>query len=682
MNILKKKSILLFLPLIALAVFLYPHPTHAAWSLVGFAYDSIKQGIAGLLYNIVLMPLVWFLSLAGTLVNYALQPDNLPITTSAFVLKGWEIMRDLTNMLFILVMLAIALDYILFNSVGVKRALPRLLLVALLINFSLPIAGVVIDFANVFTDFFMSRAGGANFTETMATKFGLASIFNMKEDFTLATGAQAIDGAITTTIFSIFYVSGTLFVFVALAIMFFIRYFYLSVLLIVLPLVLVTSILPQMGSHYRKWMDKFISWTMFAPAASFFLYLSMVFLDTQINDINTVLTEKGWASGIATQATTFIFAWMLIFMSLTTANKMGIAGASVAINTYNRGSRWAKGKASAGGGAAARWAGREASTRAGQIIQPEKLGGRAADIVAGIPLVGGMASRGVRGLGMKAEGAMIKKPAQLTNEEKTKYATYTGTDLLREAESFMNDKSAASKAKSAALYEMAANKGKLKILKEDGTLDEAKTNELVKRAYSISKKHGNKPAMEAIMKANPVVYQEIAQEEWEGMAREGKLAGDAYDIKTRQLIQGRRRDSGETFEDARNKAFEKMSGTDFENLKGMWDKKTTKVFLMSGVMGTNHIKMAAGANDNSFLNNLSSNLNDLTDNEIEFLINKNPSLINSLEKTGNITDIVATQTLREKIDAIRNKKTAGGAGGAKSGNTSNTPPKPPIGFRV
>jgi len=66
---------------------------------------------------------------------------------------------------------------------SVKRALPTLLLVALLINFSLPIAGILIDFANVFTQFFLSKVtsqytSGTGFTEALANNLSLANVFD------------------------------------------------------------------------------------------------------------------------------------------------------------------------------------------------------------------------------------------------------------------------------------------------------------------------------------------------------------------------------------------------------------------------------------------------------------------------------------------------------------------------
>src|SRR3989344_4866247 len=133
-----------------------------AISLEGMAGD-LMRGVAfwtlgNLIYGLILVPLGWLLGIAGTFAEWMLQPAY--IINSTVVQIGWGVTRDLAHMFFILILLGIALDYILFQSFGVKHALPMLIVVALLINFSLPIAGIFIDFANVFSNFFISKITG------------------------------------------------------------------------------------------------------------------------------------------------------------------------------------------------------------------------------------------------------------------------------------------------------------------------------------------------------------------------------------------------------------------------------------------------------------------------------------------------------------------------------------------
>src|SRR3989344_988128 len=118
---------------------------------------AIIWAFTTVLYGILIF-IGWLLGIAGLFADWMIQPAY--IINSTVVQIGWGVTRDLANMLFILILLGIALDYILFQSFGVKRALPTLIVVALLINFSLPIAGIFIDFANVFSDFFITKVTG------------------------------------------------------------------------------------------------------------------------------------------------------------------------------------------------------------------------------------------------------------------------------------------------------------------------------------------------------------------------------------------------------------------------------------------------------------------------------------------------------------------------------------------
>ena len=83
-------------------------------------------------------------------------------------------MRDVANMFFVVVFLIIAFGTILGEGLAqnyhYKKALPRLLIMAILINFSKTIAGLFIDFSQVIMMTFVngfSQAAGGNFLEVL-----------------------------------------------------------------------------------------------------------------------------------------------------------------------------------------------------------------------------------------------------------------------------------------------------------------------------------------------------------------------------------------------------------------------------------------------------------------------------------------------------------------------------------
>jgi len=85
---------------------------------------------------------------------------NEPVVT-----YGWTIVRDLCNMFFILILLVIAFAAILrIESYQWKKTLPKLIIMAVLINFSKTLCGLAIDFAQVIMLTFLNGVnGGANF---------------------------------------------------------------------------------------------------------------------------------------------------------------------------------------------------------------------------------------------------------------------------------------------------------------------------------------------------------------------------------------------------------------------------------------------------------------------------------------------------------------------------------------
>jgi hypothetical protein len=69
---------------------------------------------------------------------------------NGFILKGWEIVRDLTNILFIFMLLWIAIQTVLsIEKNSYKKAIPALLIAALIVNFSLFATRVIIDIGNI-----------------------------------------------------------------------------------------------------------------------------------------------------------------------------------------------------------------------------------------------------------------------------------------------------------------------------------------------------------------------------------------------------------------------------------------------------------------------------------------------------------------------------------------------------
>ncbi len=494
-TILKKKKVFLLLALVVVGFAFSAQGARAGWN------DNWFNEILSLLLFPILESLALILSWVAEITNWAMQPS--PITRSPFVLAGFKATLDFANSLFILILLGIALDFILFNSFGVKRALQKLLIIALLINFSIPIAGVVLDFANIISAHFLASVSNTNggFTGAIAQSVGLTNIF---DDGTLhkvidPTAAKATQNSFINILFSIGLLCGMIFTFLALAAMFLIRTGYISVLLILLPIALVLSAFPPTSNHFSKWMSKFMQWVMFAPAATFFLYLSMLLL---IETENNGILSMGGSGLIEPESPTYvilryIIVWGLMLMSLTVAQSMGITGASTAKAMWSKGTKWARGKAYGAAKTGAAAAGR----KVGAAENLEKL---ASGLQKSGIIGSGFAASKIRGVAAKTKTATEQREA-LTTQEKAKFEALSDEALLGEYNTYHDSIIPGKKAKANGIAViLSQRKGNaLTVKRADGTVDETATTTLRQAAYDNAKAHGNKAAMDTLTEKDP-----------------------------------------------------------------------------------------------------------------------------------------------------------------------------------
>ncbi len=91
-----------------------------------------------------------FMGIAGAFFDIAIEYNFHSLGNSKAVQIGWTISRDVANVFFILILLIIAIATILrVGSYNAKALLPKLIVIALLINFSLVFSYFIVDFTNV-----------------------------------------------------------------------------------------------------------------------------------------------------------------------------------------------------------------------------------------------------------------------------------------------------------------------------------------------------------------------------------------------------------------------------------------------------------------------------------------------------------------------------------------------------
>ncbi len=262
------------------------------------------------IYNVFFVTASKFMMAGGVLLDFmmafSISPD---VYNTKFVTEGWELARDLVNMLFIFILLFIAIATILqLQNYNIKALLAKLIIAALLINFSLFIARVVVDAGNITASFF--HEGVANSPSVYAEKMlnmnnpsfkmvipknfseGLAS--QMQPQF-LFNGPENL-GSVEVEDLIIIYIAGTIlavlaaFVFFSVAFVFLSRVIALWLLMILAPFAFLAMVLPgKAGSYAKQWWSELFGKSFCIAVFMFFLWVLALFY--QSNFVNNLVNS-------------------------------------------------------------------------------------------------------------------------------------------------------------------------------------------------------------------------------------------------------------------------------------------------------------------------------------------------------------------------------------------------------
>lgn len=199
------------------------------------------------------------------------------IDTDSGTYRGWSVMRNLANVVLVVVFLIIIFSQLTsfgINNYGIKKMLPRLVVAAILINVSFFVAQIAVDVSNILgvslqkimTDLPVFDANRTSFWSTGGGEGALTNVVGQ----VLAGGAISI-GAVTTVALAgagAAYFGGVglllmiiLSAVLAVAITFLIlaaRMALVVVLVVVAPLAFAAMVLPNTKNLYDKWQKMFV----------------------------------------------------------------------------------------------------------------------------------------------------------------------------------------------------------------------------------------------------------------------------------------------------------------------------------------------------------------------------------------------------------------------------------------
>ncbi len=458
--------------------------------LVSFLFLGVSNAIIG-----------WVTMPNFVTVSYT-RPDNL------IVQYGWTTVRDFTNLLFILVLVVIGIATALrIREYEVKRTIPRLIAVALLINFTPIVCGAIIDASNILMNFFLSAGSGgystminvlsnsANILISTIINFDVRNLFN----------GVLLFQALFLVAFN--FIAG--FVLLLFAVLLLLRHVALWILVILSPLAFFCWILPGTKSIWNKWWNQFIQWCFVGVGGAFFIYLSQVV--TQNATAGNLFAKPGEMIAVGSPtlrnqiSEALVFSVPLILLSIGAFTTMSTSAMGANIITKKAGQmlNWGKGKA--GGYARSTWQGFK---DAGKPIKGRVEGAarRRIDTIRQ-RMEGahwGKDQAGVKGKAKRVGAWTFRKIGEIIGEEMVPQNIAAKAKATEEGKKIEDkytfkkemEKAAGNIAKEIGLIEGALKSGKLKDFMKEGAIDQNK----IDRAFEDSVKFGFKDSTKAFNK--------------------------------------------------------------------------------------------------------------------------------------------------------------------------------------
>lgn len=218
--------------------------------LIQKALEQIKEGISTLFD--------WIKNALLNVINVG------TLTHNAGLVAAWKTFRDLVNIFFILVLIAIAFSNMLrvnLDAYGARALLPRLVFAVIAVNFSFLLVQIMVNFAYILSSPFLSKA--------------LGTLSNPPASGSLIDPSAGIGQFLITLLLVLVVLVG----FVILFFFFIVRILVIWLLAALSPLVFLFMVLPATRSLASMWWKNAIKWIFMAPVAFMILFVASEMLN-------------------------------------------------------------------------------------------------------------------------------------------------------------------------------------------------------------------------------------------------------------------------------------------------------------------------------------------------------------------------------------------------------------------
>jgi len=308
------------------------------------ALGNALAGIATTIGTLLLVKTL-LVGLTSLLANGIDSLLSIPVHGNPLVEEGWGITRNFANMFFIIGLIIMAFGTI-FNIRGyeLRSLIVRFLIAALLINFSLVIGELLIEWSQSLSNVFITAIGdigsriaqGLELAKTVEPfqSANLSSVNAGAVDVTL--WQKTIDWIASIGLLAIVAFSMAVFFITLIA-----RVIALWALLILAPIAWIAYVLPQTNYISKKWWTYFISWNIFLPIYLFFIYFGFLFLQKKSTVLSTISANNSSNMGITFQS---LFFYILVATFFIGGAKIAISASRAGGAGAVAGAVWARGR--------------------------------------------------------------------------------------------------------------------------------------------------------------------------------------------------------------------------------------------------------------------------------------------------------------------------------------------------
>ena len=291
---------------------------------IGISRDSGTLGgclVVGV-YYLVLYPGAQVAYIGGSVFDYfiAFTLNSSSYAQADFIEKGWGILRDIANVSFIFILLYSAIRFILgLDTQTIRGNISRIILIALVINFSLFATRVIIDAGNIVARVFYENIVITNDTQAEESGYktisqGLIGLVNPQRIlsqamFETASGGSASISNTSNTLGDTSTQSGPDiafiiivlligafvnwlmgFIFLSTALFLIARTVGLWIMMITSPIAFLSLSIPSLAQKiprfgFSSWLKETTSLSFLAVVFLFFLYLTVMFIGTMFGGL-------------------------------------------------------------------------------------------------------------------------------------------------------------------------------------------------------------------------------------------------------------------------------------------------------------------------------------------------------------------------------------------------------------